>query len=262
FRVAMEVAEPAGVVPVIASGATFGARRATWSPSALSFADSVPPSRASRRRRISACDRSKPATRTTSKAMTTPSRTISAVISEFPPDDRDVAGSAELERGRGAAGAQAVAQVPGAVVEPAGTVQAIAVPVADDRDPAGTELEVDGRTAVGGAKDPRGAANDTGAGSAVVRPPAHHRDITRLTELELDVGGTGGVRVAQQPAVAAHNAGSGHPVAIPVADDGDVTSLTEFEGQFRLAGSFHLTDVPREGLVSGRAPSGAADDRR
>src|SRR5690606_39163338 len=52
--VAIEVTDPAGVVPEMAAGATLGARRATWSPSVLAPAPSALPSSASRRRRISA----------------------------------------------------------------------------------------------------------------------------------------------------------------------------------------------------------------
>src|SRR5690606_27938538 len=161
-RVAIEVVEPEGVVPATAAGATFGARRATWRPSVRPPLVSPPPSRAWRRWRISAWERSNPATRTTRRAMTTPSMMTRAVMSQLPPHDRDVAGRPELEGGRGATGTEAVAQVPGAAVEPAGPVQAVARPVADNGDPAGPELEVHRGLAVGGPEDPGGAPNDAG----------------------------------------------------------------------------------------------------
>src|SRR5690606_10256706 len=111
-------------------------------------------------------------------------------------------------------------------------------------------------------EDPGGAANDAGTCPAVVGPAPHDRDVSRSAELELDVRGSRGIGVAQHPPVAPHHSRGGDTVAVPVADDRDVPGASELEREFRLAGTFHLADVPGEGFVSGGASSGAPNDRR
>src|SRR5690606_42139153 len=141
---------------------------------------------------------------------------------------------------------EAVAQVPGAAVEPAGPVQAVARTVDDNGDTAGPELEVHRGPAVGSPEDPGGAPNDAGTCPAVVGPAPHDRDVSRSAELELDVRGSRGIGVAQHPPVAPHHSRGGDTVAVPVADDRDVPGASELEREFRLAGTFHLADVPGE----------------